>query len=251
MTTMVEEQIGNKLRAYCSECKGQRNCQVRGHYAESGGDENYQWHRTWYLLTCCGCDHVFAQSVSTDSDSYTPYYDRNGDVAYEYNETVVMWPAKAKRARPEWFEGDTLSTEHNTEQLDAALRELYGALDHDLNVLASIGIRTSFDIAAEILGVDQSKHFQAKIEALVLGGFIKESEKEHINILVDAGSASAHRGWQPRIGDLDALMDTLEDFLYNNFVLPAQAKAKAARLAKVKAKVPPKPKKRAERKKGT
>lgn len=106
--TMAESRIGQKIKAYCSKCKGARNCDIHGHYAERGDDGHYQWYRDWYLLACCGCEHVFAQSVSTDSESLIPYYDHIGDVQYEHDETIVMWPAKAKRERPEWFDGDTI-----------------------------------------------------------------------------------------------------------------------------------------------
>jgi len=187
--------------------------------------------------------------VSTDSESYTPYYDHDGELRYEHDETIVMWPAKAKRERPEWFGGNTVESDHSTFELDASLRELYGALDHDLNVLASIGIRTSFDIVSEVLKVDPAKRFEQKVADLVDKGFIKEAEKDHINILVDAGSASAHRGWKPRVTDLDALMDILEDFIFNSLVLPSRKKARAARIAKVKEKVPPKQKVAAKPKK--
>nr|WP_314089413.1 DUF4145 domain-containing protein [uncultured Shinella sp.] len=232
--------IGTKIKAYCSKCRGERNCDIAGHHQESGeeGDGEYMWNTNWYLLVCCGCEYVFAQSVSTNSEDYSNYYNRLGDTETEYHETVKTWPARAKRTRPEWFEHGGVESAMETAALDASLNELYGALDHDLFVLSSIGIRTSFDIAAELLGIDPSMRFEDKVADLVAKGLIKESEKEHIDVLVDAGSASAHRGWQPRIDDLAVLMGILEDFIYNNMVLPTRKQAEAEKLAKVKAKVP-------------
>uniref|UniRef100_A0A7C1NYU1 DUF4145 domain-containing protein n=1 Tax=Agrobacterium albertimagni TaxID=147266 RepID=A0A7C1NYU1_9HYPH len=237
---MTESRIGQKMKAYCSSCKGERNCDIHGHYAESDDDGLVQWYRDWYLLVCRGCEHVFAQSVSTDSESRVPYYAVNGEVEYEHEETIVMWPARAKRDRPQWFDGNLIDSKKSTHQLDASLLELYGALDNDLNVLASIGMRTSFDIAAENLGVDPGLTFQQKITDLLSRGAIKPSEKDHIDILVDAGSASAHRGWKPRIAELNTLMEILEGFIFNNFVLPEREQAKADEIAKIKAKVPAK-----------
>lgn len=239
MTT--ESRIGTKLKAYCSNCGGQRNCEIKGHHAERGEDAGgaYEWHTDWYLLVCCGCEHVFAQSVSTNSEEYFQDYDHNGDVFTVHEETIKSWPARAKRPRPEWFQHGSVETNlKNTLALDASLSELYGALDHDLNVLAAIGVRTSFDIAAEILGVDPDKIFRNKLDEMVEKNLIKDSEREHLDILVDAGSASAHRGWKPSLGDLNTLMETLEAFIYSAFVLPAKREAAAAEMAKVRAKVP-------------
>jgi hypothetical protein len=239
-----ESRLGETFKSYCSSCKGQRNCEVLGHHLQSGedGDGYYQWNTNWYLLICRGCDFVFAQSVSTNSDDYTDYFDELGNAAVVYHETVKTMPARAKRDRPEWFSHDIVESEINdTYELDASLKELYGALDHDVLVLASIGLRTSFDIAAELLGVDPNKTFAQKVTDLVERNLIKESEKDHIDILVEAGSASAHRGWKPNLSDLDALMDTLEEFIYNSMVLPARRKAAAERIAMLKTKVPPRP----------
>jgi len=239
--TSEESKIGQTIKAHCSACGGPRNCEIHGHYAESDGDDNFQWYRDWYLLSCRGCDHVFAQSVSSNSEDYDYDYDSNGEVVRTHVETVRSWPAKSKRERPGWFAGDVVESDRkDTFSLDASLLELYGALDHELYVLASIGMRTSFDIAAELLGVDPAKSFAEKVKDLVERSLIKEAEKDHIDILVDAGSASAHRGWKPGLSDLDALMGTLEDFIYNNIVLPAKKKAAAEKIAKVK--VPPKQK---------
>ncbi|QNQ63567.1 DUF4145 domain-containing protein [Brucella sp. 6810] len=240
---------GLVLRAYCSSCQGERNCEVKGHHIESGNDGEgyYQWYTDWYLLSCRGCDHVFAQTVSTNSEEYYQDYDADGEVVTEYIKTVETWPARSKRNHPDWFKHSYIETDvENTAPLAASLKELYGALDADLMVLASIGIRTSFDIASELLGIDPTITFKEKLDALVTDKFILEAEKDSIETLVEAGSASAHRGWKPSQKDLDALMNSLEDFIYSSMVFPAEKRAKQAKLAETKDNVP----KRIPRKKG-
>jgi len=181
---------------------------------------------------------VFAQSVSTNSEDYEQYYAPDGDVITEHVETIRSWPAKSKRERPDWFSANIIETDQTTLDLDRSLFELYGALDQDLMMLAAIGVRTSFDIAAEILGVDPDIPFRAKLEDLVERKLIKEHDREHLYVLVDAGSASVHRGWRPTVEDLDALMDTLEAFIFDTFVAPSRQKAAAEKVARVKARVP-------------
>ncbi|WP_395449049.1 DUF4145 domain-containing protein [Aminobacter sp. UC22_36] len=253
MTT--ETKIGSKFKAHCSNCRGDRNCDVLGYHSVRGEDGGgyYQWHTEWYLLVCRGCEHVFAQTVSTNSEDYHQYYNEAGEAETEHKETINSWPAKSKRERPEWLSsgGITIDTK-GIDDLDAALLELYGALDHDLDRLAAIGIRTCFDIAAEVLGIDANRPFQKKLGEMVDKKLIKDSEREHLDVLVDAGSASAHRGWKPSTEDLNVLMDTLEGFIYDSFVVPSRKKAAAEKIAKVKRKVPPRsPKKKTSKEQPT
>lgn len=124
------------------------------------------------------------------------------------------------------------------------MQEVYAALDADLNVLAAMGMRIVFDKASGILGVDPALTFEEKLEALV-----DEDDRARLETLVDAGSASAHRGWRPSTEDLDTMMDVLESFVHDAFVAPLRKKRLDRRLADIRANVPPKPKrirKRAE-----
>jgi hypothetical protein len=48
---------------------------------------------------------------------------------------------------------------------------------------------------------------------------LREGEEE-LGAMVDAGSASAHRGWTPTTDDLDALMSNPEHFVERAFIAP-------------------------------
>lgn len=209
-------------KAHCSACGGTRNCDVRGHWPQNGSDGDYDWHTDWYLLQCRGCEHVFAQTVSTNSEDLVDYYDGHEEVR-EYIETEKYWPALAGRSRPDWLRSSGLEVP-DVGRLDTSLLELYAALDNDLNVLAGIGIRTSFDVASELLAVDPSKTFAEKLAALVEKGHIGAVDKGRLAALVDAGSASAHRGWRPSSADLDTMMAVLEHFIEQAFVQPHRRK---------------------------
>ncbi|MFC3205171.1 DUF4145 domain-containing protein [Aquamicrobium soli] len=242
---MSESEIGTKLKAFCANCKGQRNCEIKGHHRESGGDDNFDWWQNWYLLVCCGCDHVFAQSVYSDSESYFPVgYDHEGKTEYDYDPVIKSWPARFKRNRPNWL--DTL--EHDIENakssdFSSCLVQVYEALDHDLNILAAIGIRTAFDVASEILGIDPERRFENKLTEMENKSLITPSQRDSFEVLINAGNASAHRGWNPSFQDLDPLMDTLEHFINDTFVVPQLRKKAADGVAKVKSRVPPRKKK--------
>lgn len=239
----TESRTGTKLKAFCADCKGDRNCEVRGHHQVSEHDARHgmSWWTDYYLLICCGCDHVFFQSVSSDSNSHYPVgEDHQGNYIYETDETIRTWPAPYKRERPGWFPELGLHNDHNRSiDLQKCLTEVYEALDSDLNVLAGIGTRTVFDIATEILGIDTELPFIKKLNEMVTKNLITSSQKDHLEVVINAGGASAHRGWLPQVEDLNTLMDILEDFIHDSFILPAKIKTTAENIAKVKKKVPP------------
>jgi hypothetical protein len=64
-------------------------------------------------------------------------------------------------------------------------------------------------------------------------------DKERLEILVDAGGASAHRGWYPTAENLGSMMDILEHFVEVAFVEPRRKTMLNAKAAKVKTDVPP------------
>jgi hypothetical protein len=104
-------------------------------------------------------------------------------------------------------------------------------------MLAAIALRTSVDIAAELLGIDPEQSFKSKLNELVTGGHIGKVDQSRLDILVEAGNASAHRGWRPKAEDLNVMMDVLEHFVHDTFVAPEQKRQLDAKIEKLE-KVP-------------
>jgi hypothetical protein len=184
---------GNVKKAECAQCGGLRNCDIVGKHDQRGGEEYFQWHKAWYLLQCRGCEHVFVQTVSTNSEDYDCDYGPDGETVTEYIETIRYWPAQSRRKRPGWM-SETGIDAPNVDALDRALNELYGALNNDLHMLAAIGLRTSFDVAAELLSIEPDQPFKSKLEKLVASGHIGKVDQSRLEVLVEAGSASAPVG---------------------------------------------------------
>ncbi|HUI20235.1 MAG TPA: DUF4145 domain-containing protein [Methylocella sp.] len=225
----------NKIKkAECSNCGGLRNCDVLGQHKESDGNEYYDWWKRWYLLRCRGCENIFVQTVSGNSEDYYDEDAPNGETITKFMESIEYWPARSKRTKPEWMNEGIID-----EDLHASLVELYGALDNDLNMLAAIGIRTSFDIAAELLGIDAEQPFKSKLEELVVTHHMGKVDQLRLETLIDAGSASAHRGWRPTAVDLSTMMDVLELFIHGTFVAPRHKKRLDDRIVKMRETVPP------------
>jgi hypothetical protein len=221
--------------AECAKCGGQRRCWVHGYFREAYSNEDYSWRHDWRIMQCCGCEYTFIQTIY--SNDWDTTRDRDGDEVPV--RSVKYWPALAKRKRPGWI-GEFGLEVPDAAKLDDALLEMYGALENDLPILAAIGIRTSFDVASELLGVEPTKTFQQKLTELVEKHHIGNSERSRLEILVNAGNASAHRGWKPSVQNLNIMVDILEHFIHDAFVAPHRKKELDEKVEKMKVGVPAK-----------
>ncbi len=237
MSDALANEPSELKKARCSECGGERNCDILGDYDDRDSDGDMSWSTHWHLLRCRGCEHVFVQTVSINSEDIDYFYEEDGSTGGNYCETITYWPALSTRVPPDWLNQISVP-DKDCGLLNTYLNELYGALNSDLNTLSAIGIRTSFDMAAELLGVDENKTFKQKLEALVASNHIGALHLERLETLIEAGNASAHRGWRPKAEDLDVMMDVLEHFIHDAFVAPEKKKRLDAKVAAVKGKVP-------------
>jgi hypothetical protein len=217
-----------KIKANCKNCGQDRWAEVVGHHLRMEEEEdpggNSIWEQTDYrILRCAGCNDVFFQTDSIFSEDFDPE-------EAEYIHTIEHWPPmnKVRRERPQWFDKLTLADE----DLHSLCGAVYVSLDNEIDVLAAIGVRTVFDRASELLGVDPAKGFAEKLSDLVAAGKIGGDEKAILNILTDAGSAAAHRGWRPSKDQIDTMMSIIEGFLYRTFLLGKEAKELRAKIPK-------------------
>lgn len=226
-------------KAMCSQCGGERNCDIKGSMVESWDDAaGMVWGQTtWSILQCRGCEHVFCQTIKIFSEDYQHEWDPNAqqDVLV-YDEMIAYWPAISKRKSPDWFGPIGFIGAHD--RLYDAMRELYVALDNDLVRLASAGVRTAFDIASELLGVNADLPFKEKLDELVASSRINAVDRERLEALTEAGSASMHRGWLPTPSDLSTMVDILEHFVHRTFVAPALEQKLTEKSASLRRTVP-------------
>jgi hypothetical protein len=231
----IQDHKGSEARkAECARCGGVRNCDIRGEYFVTEFDDQVQAWKAWYILECRGCEYVFIQTVGTFSEDYD--HDEHGEI--EYNETIEYWPARSKREMPKWLDHG-LDAQY---RLRSAMAELYRALDNDLHMLAGIGIRTVFDIASEQLGIDPELPFVQKLESLVSKGSIESVNKDRLEMLIEVGNATVHRGVCPTPVELRTMMDVLEHFIEGSFIAPEYKRKLDAEAAAIKARVPSRPK---------
>ena len=185
-------------KAHCPRCNGQRSCFVHATvpqmWDEFIGGEHVSWKQDHYLMQCQGCELVFYQQNTQNSEDYEVYPDHNGQERRHFNIEIVTFPKPdTKEGRPDWA-WDLHKADH---QLAAIMAEMYFAYESEMYILASVGLRTAFDRAVELLGIDPGNTLVAKLKKLHTDGFIGVTEEQTLAVVVDAGSAAAHRGWAP------------------------------------------------------
>ncbi|MEQ1931194.1 MAG: DUF4145 domain-containing protein [Parvularculaceae bacterium] len=161
--------------------------------------------------------------MSFRTDSYNSEEYEEDEYGRTATPMIHHWPPKRPqhaRERPAWLR-DLHSRQY------ALFDELYTVTDRGALIASSILMRTIFDAISGELGVNVDLPFSKKLEALLGDGYIGQTERDMLEVLVDAGSAAAHRGWCPEVSQLHTLMTILEGFAER--VLLVNQKAKAIR----------------------
>lgn len=196
----------------CPTCRGPRNCEVVASHVE---DYPFLEIKGYFrIVKCMGCDRVFFENEDVWEIKDRPHQFQH-----------VIWPPVVVRSRPAWI-SDVFKYD---ESLGTLMGSVYTAFDNNLSVLTAIGTRTVFDRSTHLLGAGPDLNFMQKLDWLHQKGWIGESEKDLLGILTDAGSAAAHRGWEPTFEQLSFVLDSLEAFVHRFVVArPASEHVRAA-----------------------
>lgn len=148
------------------------------------------------LLQCCGCSTVRMRNT---------YEDPSGQVE------VAFYPPSITRHPPHWPTMIPLD-------LYSMLHEVYRALGAECNRLALIGTRTLMDMVI-LKEVGDVGPFSEKLEALEKKGVLSQKNSEVLSAVLDAGSAAAHRGFNPKLENVHAVLDIVENLLSSLYVV--------------------------------
>ncbi len=225
------------IKAHCPKCDGERTCDVHGatttkwDWEDKYSGNSMNGGADHSLLQCRGCETVFYESKSWNSEEYTPYYDHMGEVQYEADFNIATYPKPETKTKPSWFE----AMRKIDPQLHKILSQVYIANDNQAHILTAIGLRTALDRGTEVLGIDPAKTFDEKLTDLQDGGWIGQSERDVLGVVTDAGNAAAHRGWEPDGQEISPLISAMEAFLHRAFIVGNKA-------LEIKGNIPAKPK---------
>lgn len=203
MTTM------ETIKSYCASCDRDTKSEVVGKHGRVLPEPALA-ELEYRLVECLACGQVSLNirivnpgRAWDDPARFMPL------IAYHDSGKDLTFPWKPMRSFPA-FTGQVQKIDRI---LGVLLYETYTALNNGCYVLAASGLRTIFDRTTKVLQVDQELPFLRKLERLQELGHIGDQERSLLSVLVDAGSAAVHRGWQPSPKQLEPLFDVMEQFL--------------------------------------
>ncbi|MNI25711.1 hypothetical protein D3C73_793800 [compost metagenome] len=151
-----------------------------------------------YLTKCRGCDKINFKHTLRSAPPV------------EKTDQVFYFPKRAIRPVPNWVINIPIK------YVDI-LREVYIAVNEQLFTLALTGIRTLLDIYI-VEKIGDSGNFKQKIKKLVENNIITSSKAQVLETTIDAGNASAHRGYKPDQETLFQVLSIVENLLESEIV---------------------------------
>ncbi len=171
----------------------------------------------WTIVQCGGCEEVSMRRVDWCSE----------DDRQDGPNPPTFFPARVSRRQPDW-----VSRESGVADYQDLLGEVYAALHADSRRLAMMGARALIDTVITKTVGDQG-NFGKGLGELEKQEFISKRDRAVIDAAVDAGSAAAHRGHEPKAEEVNVVIDIVERMIHAE-ILDAKAKELAASTPKRK-----------------
>lgn len=217
----------NKVKTYCNECFRETNHEIKGDYSKkewdsygSHNDESFHqiWiEYTWQIVECMGCETVSArfEEIFSEVDGISE----------------KRYPALIARRKPEWV------IDIEDETLEVLFDELYIAYAANALFLSTMACRTIIERIMTLKSKSDGS-FKKRLTDLERLKLITESDKGLVETALEAGHASAHRGWSPReTKTMDIVIGIIENLVEKLFILPKLSGELSKQIPKRKPKV--------------
>lgn len=91
------------------------------------------------------------------------------------------------------------------------MTEIYIAVEHRLYTLAAMGIRAALEnVMKEKVG---GRPFKALVKEFQKSGYLSTRQALSLDVIIEAGHAAIHRGWQPNDEDVSTLLNITETLI--------------------------------------
>jgi len=181
---------------HCNQCLRETRNEVVAKRSVTVDDfiEDYgpiYWVSTYTMLECRGCGSVTLRERTVCEDvgaDDTKYY-----------------PPPVSRQLPRWH--------HDLPNgFQSLMAEVYAALHANSRRLALMGSRALVDLFMnETIG--DIGGFERKLQKLVDDGYLSKTNKAVLEAALEAGHAAAHRAHNPKIDDLNLVVDIVENLV--------------------------------------
>jgi hypothetical protein len=207
-----------RMKAQCDRCDSQESHAIFAGYRKIS---SRGYHVDHYLLECERCANTIWLRRSPESgvDTYYP--------------------------PPKWLKPPAWLADTDFEDEDAfvseLLQEIYTALQYDLPRAAAAGVRSLIELIA-VRKCGDGGSFWKNLETLREAGYLSGHVHEQLKAVVDAGSASIHRGFKPDRQDLITMVNIMTSLVRSIYVDAPAASALKERTPQRPSK--PKPKRK-------
>jgi hypothetical protein len=217
--------VSKVIRSPCNLCGHDTDHDVVSQETESDEGPNGEALDTRrYVLRCRGCHDFSLRTEQSFFDGVPAEDSEPSRVALEFR------PPRLWRKPPSWL-GDLKDIDGD---LFSLLREVYSATNDEQLRLLSMGTRTALDhVMTVILGGDFGS-FEDKLSEMVSQGHLTKAQRESLETVIDAGSASSHRGFRPPRQLIQAMLMTMEGIVQNHYITGPMLKT-------ARAQIPPRP----------
>lgn len=190
-------------RCWCNQCLKPTDHDVL-HVAsyDEADEENFDWKTMSYTLRCRGCGDTCLREEIT------------GDVIDADNPQVRYKPRRLWARPPSWV-GKLWQVNPGLSDL---LDEVYSATNEHQTRLLAMAIRTALDYAMNNIVGDMGG-FEEKLQEMVAQGHLSANDQKNLAIVVDAGSATSHRGYKTSDrAHLQEMLTVMENVIRNHYI---------------------------------
>jgi hypothetical protein len=210
--------MNKKTKAHCNKCLGDRNHEIL--FTEttywSHGESDPSGSNKYEMLKCQGCDSITLRHTSEWSEDPEP--------------SVYYYPPAIFRRQPHWLY-DLLGTEGAL--VRKLLNEIYGGLQNDMKMIATMGVRALMEHVM-INSVGDQGTFAKNLTEFAKKGFISDKQRDILTVVLEIGHATMHRAYEPSDKDLTTCIDIAETVIQSIYVHPGKAAELAKRVPKRK-----------------
>jgi len=179
------------------------------------------------LVRCCGCGDCAIREEKWYWDGM-PHPDTKNELV-----SVTYSPPRSWHRPPSWLDG----LADADPDLKDLLEEIYSATNLKQVRLLSMGVRTALDhVMNRILEADFGT-FETKLDEMVARGHITQKQRENLETVIDAGSASTHRSFKPPRELIQEMVMVMEAVIREHYITGPM-------LATAKVLIPPRPPRR-------
>lgn len=217
-----------EMKSHCNQCGGSREHKILHEHEEDRSEEideyfTFHWGETYRLLQCAGCETISMREDSWNSE--------NTDHEGRPIETTKFLPPRIFRPKPKWMdEKEYISG--CPEQIQSLLNETYICLQNDCRSSAAMCVRAVFE-AMMIEKIRDHGAFIKNLDEFENQNFITKTQRKIIWPVLDAGHATNHRGYIPKVEAVITLVDVVENIVSAVYVY-------AGKVANLEKEIPPK-----------